>query len=817
MNRRDFIKGATILGSTFALPVLSSEGQVRLTTVISGIHPNTSGSHMKAVLDAFMAAGLPVTCVLETKSPNGTSLVQNSEISTLIKYYLRKYPGLVEVAGFVENLATQSPYFQSRSTFHVKSHLQSIFGSVQGDEVSKFQLQSIACTETPDMIGPTGVRSAGIRNVLVIPRTSKPVIPELWDGDILRLIGGSNDSTLSAGFPSNFTNDTVNHVSILNAPDITSLSTDTVSNIAAWYAQSAIEMEGTGRISNQRLKDLQLRDNYRYKRLVAAHIFSPTSEGKFDENVITRLKKDLISNEIPFSTGLNIFASNGKASLRGYWIPDAISPNTNTSYEGTQPEHLFRFECDALGHNVYRNTENSKSEGIGVVLKSVKHGIQGVDQCGNLVIPLFSSATFFDANSAEQIPQLGDFVIGIYPETIQSDAQRSNILHHLVSIKSDSISKLTTIKDLTNSIRPKSNLISVYRKTEAAALVASPKPQKSKETEKKLLLDDARTAWSYFERFTNHKTGLCPATINTSRGVLRIHNVVTMWDVGSHINALIAAVDLKLISDKKFQRDIARILRNIRGRRSNNRLLPQGWIKTDKQKWGDANFDGCDAGRLLASLSNLHKHRLSTGTEAKLVKSWDLDKIIIKGIIHSVKGGVLKPANLSHCGHYSALAFRYWGLKALSPYEMNKYSSETDRKIALLAAVSSIGPVGAEPLLMEAMDFGLTKDTQFLADVLFTAQLEEFEKSGDMICVSEGPIDKFPWFTYQGLQVDENIKKWRIKGVNDDTIFSTEAAQIAYRVISCKAAYLWNTSRPHNFSTALSSTITFFSTSRSIR
>ena len=104
------------------------------------------------------------------------------------------------------------------------------------------------------------------------------------------MIGGSNDSTLSAGFPSNFTNDTVNHVSILNAPDITSQSTDTVSNIAAWYAQSAIEMEGTGRISNQRLKDLQLRDNYRYKRLVAAHIFSPTSEGKFDENVITLLK-----------------------------------------------------------------------------------------------------------------------------------------------------------------------------------------------------------------------------------------------------------------------------------------------------------------------------------------------------------------------------------------------------------------------------------------------------------------------------------------------------------------------------------------------
>jgi hypothetical protein len=331
----------------------------------------------------------------------------------------------------------------------------------------------------------------------------------------------------------------------------------------------------------------------------------------------------------------------------------------------------------------------------------------------------------------------------------------------------------------------------------------NPNPHKLGEAEKRLLKEDAKVAWQYFARFTDQETGLCPATVNASKGGLRLHKVVTMWDVGSQINALIAAVELELISDKKFQKNIAKILTNIRGRRSHDRLLPQGWIRTDKHKWGNADFDGCDAGRLLASLRNLHEHRLSTGAEAALVKSWDLDKIIVEGIIHSVIKGVLKPAYLSQCGHYSAIAFRYWGYNVSSPYEMDEGLAETDRKLALLAAVSSIGPVGAEPLLMEAMDFGLAKDTQYLADVLFTAQLDEFEKSGKMICVSEGPIDKEPWFTYQGLQIDDVKKKWRIKGVINDDAFATDEAQIAYSVISSKAAYLWNTSHPHYFSTAL--------------
>ncbi len=274
----------------------------------------------------------------------------------------------------------------------------------------------------------------------------------------------------------------------------------------------------------------------------------------------------------------------------------------------------------------------------------------------------------------------------------------------------------------------------------------------------------------------------------------------TMWDIASHINALMAAVDLDIITEREFRRNIAKILASIAGRSSDGRLLPSEWIRTNRVRSGNTNFDGCDVGRLLASLWNLSRHRFGDEQPAALVKSWDLDQIIVDRVVQSVKESKLVSTYESHCAHYTALAFRAWGFDVASPYEVLGDGPACDGKMKLLEAAAEIGPLGAEPLLLEGLDFGLTPESAYLSDVLFGAQFREYETTGRLVCASEGPIDRTPWFTYQGLQFDAPDRTWAIDTVRDDPKYTTKEFQDEFQAISPKAAFLWSAIVPHAFS-----------------
>ncbi|MCB1331252.1 MAG: DUF3131 domain-containing protein, partial [Maritimibacter sp.] len=264
-----------------------------------------------------------------------------------------------------------------------------------------------------------------------------------------------------------------------------------------------------------------------------------------------------------------------------------------------------------------------------------------------------------------------------------------------------------------------------------------------------LYREDARLAWAFFERFTDPNTGLAPATANVNTGGDAL-TWVTMWDVGSQINALVAAQRLGLIEADAVETAAAKILNQIAGARAEGRLLPNGVIRTDVLRSGSSDFDGCDAGRLLAALDNLRRNSgLGDEIEA-LVASWDLDQIVVDETIYSVAGGALKSTFKSHCAHYAARAFGRWGLTAASPYQTLDGRPEADGHMAMLEAVATIGPLGAEPLLLEALELGPSPESTWLAEVLHVAQVEEYEETGTLMAVSEMPIQREPWFVYLG-------------------------------------------------------------------
>jgi hypothetical protein len=378
---------------------------------------------------------------------------------------------------------------------------------------------------------------------------------------------------------------------------------------------------------------------------------------------------------------------------------------------------------------------------------------------------------------------------------------RAATLSSVLALGDDGISVFTDIYDFAENLFPHGFIEKRHQLT-MAAQVNEPfqRPSRIDKAERARLMVDAKTAWTYFEKFTNATTGLCPSTVD-ARQDGDILQAVTMWDVGSNINALVAATDIGIITEKQLFKAIKLILPNIKGRTSNGINLPPGWLKTDRIASGNRNFDGCDTGRLLSAFENL-RQRYGMKTELEhIVSGWDLEKIIINREVHSVVDGKLESTFASHCGHYAAVAFRRWGFDVASPYEKFAGEYPADGEMRLLEAASKIGAFGAEPLLFEALELGMSREGAFLAEVLFTAQKEEFENSGRLICVSETPIDVSPWFIYEGLQVGSGLRDWRLNG--EDQAKTAKVANQDIMVFVTKAAFLWAAAKPSEHSSKL--------------
>ena len=93
----------------------------------------------------------------------------------------------------------------------------------------------------------------------------------------------------------------------------------------------------------------------------------------------------------------------------------------------------------------------------------------------------------------------------------------------------------------------------------------------------------------------------------------------------------------------------------------------------------------------------------------------------------------------------------------------------------------------------------MSPESAYLADVLFAAQLEEHDETGRLICVSEGPINRPPWFLYQGLQFDAPGRVWATDTVASLPEHRTNAFRNEHLSISSKGAYLWSAYREHPF------------------
>ncbi len=754
---------------------------------LDGLAPGTDHVRTAIVLDALARKGLPVTCLVDPELLQQDPPKLSKGVCDVLRSRLARSPGLTQAVPLVRDLGRMTPYFQARAAYEAQRVLENALWKDPDRTPSAGAGQTIACDMIDSPLAPSGLRAAGIRNVLMRPLTSTPVRPEAWEDGVVRILGGQRIPLLPAHKLYSFSpQQAVERVYYLSAQDFSRVPLAGLEPAATAFATQVLNQPGEHWVSPILASDIQFRDAYSYQRNVGLHfVLSPNASAQSRKALIA-FQRDLAAEGKPSSFGIDT-SSDPTSS---YWITLKEDDPSN------EPVDVLTHAQEAPPA-----PPDSAPRGVdGIAAKLLAGSEAGLDPQNILRLP---AVPIRDVSSLSEplATALGtkDCVLMVSADLVQNRAHRISLTNALRAIENDGVSHFVTLPEYVRHLVPTGPYITHYRRTQALRPQISKAPSHQDDAARAQLLADAKVAWSYFEKWTNPQTGLCPATVNFAPGQRRLHEAVTMWDVGSHIFALMAAVDLELISPKKFQSSIRRILPNLAGRRSQGRLLPQGWIATDKFKWGNRDFDGCDAGRLLSALYNLDIHPLVKDRAAPTVADWDLKDIVKDGIVYSVEDGELETTFRSHCAHYAAWAFRTWGMEVKSPYEVFQGLSPSDGQMALLEVCGHIGPLGAEPLLTEALEFGMSPESAYLADVLFAAQLEEYTQTGRLVSVSETPINSAPWFLYQGLQFDTPGRVWATDTVAGLAAHRTKAFRDQHLSISSKAAYLWAAYKDHPF------------------
>jgi hypothetical protein len=319
------------------------------------------------------------------------------------------------------------------------------------------------------------------------------------------------------------------------------------------------------------------------------------------------------------------------------------------------------------------------------------------------------------------------------------------------------------------------------------------------------LKNDVDIAWRYFTA-PGASRGLLPsATWPEGDGYGR-YDILTMWDIGSFVIAYISARSMGLINESEFDTRIKTVMSFLR--RSEFRwgklTLPNFRTGVPDNRTIQPGFDATDTGRLLSALYVLDKATNGAYPVKKQIERWNLDGMITNGRLHDIKSSSRFEAKCFNYVHYVARAFNLWGIGAKTGFDTPIDPNIETARLAFLKHVSSVGPIGTEPNVTEAIELGHSVKSRILADVLYEAQKERFTETGHLTCVSEAPTDKKPYFTYQGYNIDAYAgPRWPVDAYVSDAKWKTDGFADAYRMVSTKAAYLWFAERGDDYASKL--------------
>lgn len=403
-----------------------------------------------------------------------------------------------------------------------------------------------------------------------------------------------------------------------------------------------------------------------------------------------------------------------------------------------------------------------------------------------------------------------DAVFSVHLNTANTPQRIEQIKDVISTLSGQAGTKLVNFEEYRRMVLPPLAAYDRICGARAEVQIRDWNPVDMTDAERGLLLNDAELAWRYFDWGMKTFNGIAPGTSWMEDGSQQGYPFATMWDVASMVMATVSAKRLGLIDNGDLEERSRRIIEFLGEQtfRYSGVKLPPAERRLSTQAGERTGFDSADTGRLLIALKVLDIETGSSLGIDKLVGSWGLHKILIKGEMHLVSGkGRLTSVHANSYANYVANGYRLWGFETKPVFGEQDPSRNMDDAVEALREIADRGRIATEPHLTEEIELGGSPHGRLSSDILLDAQVKRFQETGVLTAVSEGPVAFAPYFTYQGYQITPDGGEFVVDAPTSKQAGKTARREADLRMVNSKASYLWYACRQGHYSDRLISLI----------
>ncbi|WP_135447257.1 DUF3131 domain-containing protein [Tabrizicola caldifontis] len=779
LTRRHVMQGGAAALPGLALPgVLRGQARAaQVSLLLDGIGPGTDPDRLESTVATFLSAGLPVTCVADLVALTALEAGGRQLCDLLARLALRD-PGLFDLALPIGKLPRTERYFQLRRAGQLREAVVRAFRDGPAGDRAFPVVTLIDRGEDPN-IDHTAFRGAGFR--IHLRAADGPVSMVVAGRGELVGTGGLWTALDAPGLPTRLAQalsgggDLLLSLSLEGAADPVARASEVAALLAASNAAGRIHMASPAQLRLYQGRPLPID----LALLVEA---GTTLE---EDDAILAFVRELAGQGVPLTL-------TGQAETYGE-LPGTVLFCAPAAASPTLPPPACQRDGDLPAPG------GADPVAVHVGSAPAVWPVQGIDPDGRLrLTPRQLSAPGLDG--VLDLSPLEDHVILIRPEDVAQPVRRTQIVQRLVDAALSGEAYFHTIPGLAAHLVETEPVLARLWSVRRRKVTDPLRPPSPDAAARSGLLADARLAWTYIERFTDARTGMCAGTVRGG-SMMVINREATLWDLASQLHGIRAAHELGLIGRDDARDRIRLLVANLPIGEVEGARLPPAMFRTDTGSVVAPGFDVCDAGRFLIALDHVVEAGLLDRTAAEaVVAGWDLAVALPEGRPRSHLQGRWIDTTQSHCTPYSRRGMAAWGFTLVSPYPGLAGGTQSDRDIAFLYDVAAIGQVGIEPVLLEIIELGADRDSALIAEVLFDAQLDWWETTGQFKCASEAPLNFPPWFSYQGLRLGHlGDAAWVVRGLGGAAQYDTPEFRAKAELLSTKSAYLWGAVRAHDW------------------
>lgn len=322
-------------------------------------------------------------------------------------------------------------------------------------------------------------------------------------------------------------------------------------------------------------------------------------------------------------------------------------------------------------------------------------------------------------------------------------------------------------------------------------------------------IENAKIAWKYFENNYQKETGFFNS--------VDAYPATTLWDISSSMHAIMSAYEIGIIDNAEFDTKIKKILSSMKEMSLYQNELPNKMYNTFNLKMVDYSnrvstegigWSAMDIGRFLGVINKIHKYYPQfTLLANQVIARWNIDKILEDSTLHGIgfsfkdKGVTIVQEGKLGYEEYASKGYMLNGFDASESMKYTdfiKFEEVYGIEIATDTREVKHHPaynyILSEPYILDGIEYGWDINSKELAYRVYKAQKKRANDIGIPIAVSEGHIDRAPYFVYNSIYINGNMWTCIAENGEDATDFKS---------FSTKTAYAWATLYDDEYSNLL--------------